>query len=1043
MQGADMRFMTEHFDPESTDFLETVAEIINRYTMNQHEDNIREAIGNFLVVTGLADREDLNREAPVGGDSRRRIDLASSDLIIETKSRIGTRPGFYPDPEHVNQLDDYLYLVSESGHSRNFGILTDGRYWLLRIHGNAEVLVDYPHGFVLNTVRDGIRLYEWLRDELLIPKTLYSPTKEMVQERLSVNSVRVKACLDRLKVMYYSHIDNPSVQVKRELWKDLLSAALGEAVDDASNLDDLFLLHTYLSAVVGLAIQSAFGIDIRSEVQYNPRGLLGGSIFTRETGIHGVVESDFFTWPAELNEGDEWIISLTALVSTFDWKATDYDYARVLYEAIISTEERRKLGEYYTPDWLAEAVVSETVPNPLGKRIMDPACGSGTFLRVMIHQYIKAAKKEGWSPNQIVDKLRESIIGIDVHPVSVHLARVTWLFAAREVIMEADMGHRELTVPVYLGDSLQLRTNNGNLLGETQVTVEVPATEDGSHRFLEFPRGLVDQGDWFDNVMLRVAASIESDEPGQLALDEADIPEGPERDILETTISRIEELHSEGRNHIWAYYTRNLVRPIWLSTEDGRVDAIVGNPPWIKYSESKAAIREALETQSRSYNIWVGARFAPHQDIACLFYTRCVDLYLKQNGSIGMILPRSVLLSGQYQKWRTGEWSNVSVGMETTPWDLYYIEPNSFFPVPACVVFATKIDNAKSLINEAKRWIGPEEGPFKFETHIRLDSYDYSSPYKERSKQGATIVPRVLFFVDVSDSSVSWVGDLCQIRPRRSNLEKSPWRDLPEDFIRELSRSIENPHVYEILMGETLVPFALLDPLKAVLPIEDRWQKQIIFETRDAIGGVDPRILGERMRERWRIMYGLREGRLWEEIVRPKDLIKELDYYGKLSTQTQNPFPIRLIYTSSGRPTAAVLDDPIPLVDYTLFWLECKSSEEAHYLASIINSSALEKAVEPLMPKGQFGSRHLQKHLWNLPIPEYDQELSLHVELASLGKALCSQTTEKLSEIQNMRLQQGGSIDTRYLRRQIRDWLRINTSAQQVETMVSRLLEIE
>ena len=190
-------------------------------------------------------------------------------------------------------------------------------------------------------------------------------------------------------------------------------------------------------------------------------------------------------------------------------------------------------------------------------------------------------------------------------------------------------------------------------------------------------------------------------------------------------------------------------------------------------------------------------------------------------------------------------------------------------------------------------------------------------------------------------------------------------------------------------------------------------------------------------------MYGLREGRLWEAIVRPKDLVKELDYFRKLSVQTQKPFPIRLVYTSSGRPTAAVLDDSIPLIDYTLFWLECQSLEEAHYLAAIINSSALEKAVEPLMPKGQFGSRHLQKHLWNLPIPEYDQELSLHVELASLSKALYSQTKEKLSEIQNMRLQQGDSITVRVLREEIRDWLRINTSAQQVETMVSRLLEIE
>ncbi len=1039
--------MTEHFDPEGAEFLEAVGEILARYERNEHEDNIREAIGNFLIVTGLAGREDLTREAPAGDRSRRRIDLASSDLIVETKSRIGTRPGFFPDLQHVEQLDNYLHLVSESGHPRNFGILTDGRYWLLRIHGDAEVRVEYPYGFTLLNTRSGMPLYEWLRDELLIPKQLITPTKEMVQNRLSAKSVRVDTSLKRLEEIYYSHIGNPSLQVKRELWKDLLSAALGETIDD-QNLDHLFLLHTYLSAVVGLAVQSAFSIDIRSEVTRNPRGLLGGNIFIQQTGIHGVVESDFFTWPAEVEEGAEWIISLTALVSIFDWEASNYDYARVLYEAIISAEERRKLGEYYTPDWLAEAVISETIPDPLGKRIMDPACGSGTFLSVAIRQYIEAAKKADWPANQIVDGLRESIIGIDIHPVSVHLARATWLSAAREVILEADLSHRELTVPVYLGDSLQLRTNNGNLLGETQVTVEVPAVDDGPHRFLEFPRGLVDQGDWFDNVMLRIATSIESEESGQFVLDEARIPEGPERDILETTIGRIEELHAEGRNHIWAYYTRNLVRPIWLSTEDGKVDAIIGNPPWIKYSDSKAVMREELELQSRAYNIWVGAQYTPHQDIACLFYTRCVDLYLKPQGRIGMILPHSVLLSGQYKKWRTGEWNAICVDMEKTmPWDLYSIEPNSFFPVPACVVYATKEKHphqCKSLTNNVIKWIGPEGGPFEYETQTIRGVDEYTSPYRDRSREGATIVPRVLFFVEVSESPVSWVKDICQIRPRRSKSEKSPWKDLPDEFIRQLSGPIESPHVFEVFLGETLIPFALLDPLKAVLPIGDRWQGPVISESQDAVGGIDFRILGERMRERWRTMHRLRSGELWKEVTKVQDLIKGLDYYGKLSIQTtKGSSPVRLVYNSSGRPTAAVLDNPGPIIDYTLYWLECNSMEEGFYLASIINSDFLEKAVEPLMPKGQYGARHLQKHLWNLNIPEYDPNIPLHDELANLGKILHFKIKKILLELQELQLQQSRSVSTRYLRKEIRNWLTTDTSAQRVESLVDNLLKME
>ena len=314
---------------------------------------------------------------------------------------------------------------------------------------------------------------------------------------------------------------------------------------EETDLDGLFLRHTYLSAVVGLAVQAAFGIDIRGEAAPEPMRLLGGEAFVAETGIRGVVESDFFVWPAEIEEGVDWVSDIAKRVAAFDWASVDYDVARVLYQALIPAEERRRLGEYYTPDWLAQAIVDQVVPDPLGKRVLDPACGSGTFLRAAIGRYIDLANQEGWQPQRVLDGLRQSVIGVDIHPVSVHLARATWVLAAREVI-SASVGGGPVTVPVYLGDSLQLHTDNGNLLGEKQITIEVPSRAGGRHRLLQFPRSLVDQGDWFDETMLRLAAAIAGGYSGRLALDDADIPAGPERDILETTVKELEQLHAEG-----------------------------------------------------------------------------------------------------------------------------------------------------------------------------------------------------------------------------------------------------------------------------------------------------------------------------------------------------------------------------------------------------------------------------------------------------------------------------------------------------------------
>lgn len=74
---------------------------------------------------------------------------------------------------------------------------------------------------------------------------------------------------------------------------------------------------------------------------------------------------------------------------------------KTLYESVISADTRRRLGEYYTPDWRAEAMVDAAVPNPLEQRVLDPACGSGTFLFHAVRRYLAAAREAGKPPRSI------------------------------------------------------------------------------------------------------------------------------------------------------------------------------------------------------------------------------------------------------------------------------------------------------------------------------------------------------------------------------------------------------------------------------------------------------------------------------------------------------------------------------------------------------------------------------------------------------------------------------------------------------------------
>ena len=369
--------------------------------------------------------------------------------------------------------------------------------------------------------------------------------------------------------------------------------------------------------------------------------------------------------------------------------------------------------------------------------------------------------------------LRFSIAGIDVRPVAVHLAR-----AAVDDGFEAN-----ITVPVYLGDALQLRFRTGDMFAEHSVTVQV---EDEENTELVFPVSLVDRAETFDSLMSDVAEAIERGDDPSLALDDNRITDSGERQTLVETISAMQKLHSEGRNHIWAYYTRNLVRPVALSRS--KVDVMVGNPPWLNYNQT---VR-----QSRSiYSIWAGGRYATHQDVAGLFFARSVDLYLKDGGVIGMVMPHSALQAGQYTKWRTGSCraNPTGRGRSCTPgrvlaadfgyktaWDLERLEPNNFFPVSASVAFARRSGEdgkATPLAGQVERWLGNAGANDVRRSRVSITdtSGESHSPYSGLSRQGAVIVPRCLFFVEeTANPTIVQAGQTVTVNPRRGSRDKDP-----------------------------------------------------------------------------------------------------------------------------------------------------------------------------------------------------------------------------------------------------------------------------
>ena len=1047
-------------DYDDPRYLALAEAILSRHERGEAEANITSAVRDFLIATELATAGEIVEEVHPGDASRKSVDLTALDTYIEFKRRTG-----YPQPnaEWIEQLDGYLEASQAAGKGVRMGVLTDGKHWFLRWPGAGPARTSPPHAFVLESAEQWVPLYEWLRDRALMAREAITPSRETVADVFGAHSVIYQRELDELRRLYDAHRDAETITVKRRLWLDLLRAAVGEVADSVASLDDLFVRHTYLTAVTGMAVQARFGIDIAVLAETAPADLLEGRRFRDQTGLQGVVETDFFSWPNEVG-GEPLLRAIARRLARFEWNQASADIAAILYETVIPADERRQLGEYYTPHWLASAIIDELVDDPLRQRVLDPACGSGTFIAEAVARYVDAAQHIDLDADTALERLREAVVGIDVHPVAVHLARSAWALAAQPLIQRAaaDGFTGAVTAPVYLGDALQLRYDAGSLLGEAEVRI---AVGDEQRNDLVFPTSLVERADVFDAVMSSVADAIARGDDPLPELAEQPLSEAERRGLL-PAVRMMRELHASGRNHIWAYYSRNLVRPVALARR--KADVIVGNPPWLNYNQTVDVLRRELERQSKElYDIWVGGRYATHQDVAGLFFARSMDLYLADRGVIGMVMPHSALGAGQHRKWRSGRWRQlVSVGNGRSsvdrlradfrfkrPWDLEQLQPNDFFPIPACVVFARRQGAdptdpnqpgpagaalARPLAGEVEVWRGAPGDPNARRAVAPLapaSGADEGSPYRELAAQGATLVPRCLFMVEeIENPALIKAGGTTMTNPRRGKQDKAPWRDLDLAAIR--GRTIENVHVFDVLLGETIAPYVALAPLLAALPVRrDNGDVLPADDSETAIGGVDHYRLARRMRDRWRTISAL-----WDANKRAANrlaLAERLDYHRELSRQlawraAAEDGACRVVYTKSGRPTAARLRDRDAIVDHTLYWMPCESDEEASYLLAVINSNALRDAAAPLMSRGLWGARDLHKHLWNLPIPRFNPGDPLHAEVAAAGEAAAEGATRQLEGQEE--------LSSAAARRIVRQWLANSPEGREVERAVGALL---
>ena len=463
---------------------------------------------------------------------------------------------------------------------------------------------------------------------------------------------------------------HPEVALKRELWDGLLREAYGSAVGD----DGLFLQHTYLTVVAKTLAARVLDLPVD-----DAEAVLSGQAL-REAGIQGAVEGDFFDWVLLEPDGRDLVLRLARQVARFRLRDVEADVLKALYESLIDPAQRRDLGEYYTPDWLAAKLVAATLAEPLTAVVLDPACGSGTFLFHALRRLLAAARKAGWSDARTVREAALRIRGLDVHPVAVIIARVTWLLALGEAIRERD---GDLHVPVYLGDALQW--NLSQIGGLREVMLPVPG--EGP---LHIPAGIAEHQSRFEPALRELSEGLEDDaEPARVEQALARIAGVLPADaaMLAQTFARIRSLKRAGRNGIWPFILRNLIRPVWLSRPDQRADLLIGNPPWVAYRHLSPEMKVRLRDACQAMNLWVGGMLASQQDLSALFWARGAERYLKPGGTIAFVLPYAALNRPAFDGLRRGVYGSAEVRI-TAAWNLSLLR--EIFPTSSCVLIATR-----------------------------------------------------------------------------------------------------------------------------------------------------------------------------------------------------------------------------------------------------------------------------------------------------------------------------------------------------------------
>jgi len=165
------------------------------------------------------------------------------------------------------------------------------------------------------------------------------------------------------------------------------------------------------------------------------------------------------------------IKELIRILKRYDFSKLGFDIIGRIFERLIPSEERHNLGQYFTSPDIVDLILKFCLQHETD-RIMDPACGAGTFL-VRAYQH-----KKMMNQRQSHEEILDSLWGIDIAKFPAHLSTIN--LAINDLGEEKNYPnilHNDFFSFVIGGDGFDpetFRKKRANTLGISEREVSYP-----------------------------------------------------------------------------------------------------------------------------------------------------------------------------------------------------------------------------------------------------------------------------------------------------------------------------------------------------------------------------------------------------------------------------------------------------------------------------------------------------------------------------------------------------------------------------------------